>query len=451
MTRLELLRLIVGSIRRTPIKPGVVSASNLAKSQDDSTIARAKFNVAQLEQVGLTGAGMRAVRELAQLLRGADPQLARVTTLETLITFLFEFALESFGQLSAAVVADQHVLELELRVTSWSTTFVHPRIHLVACFIAPRDCGPFAVGPVHFWHISEFQKRRVSWESYNGPPEAQAYDGFLKETSHVGAQYVAQVDVPGRELQRSKEVADVVVDLALGSLQLFIPLAESRHFARVSARRLTPHRQDVVVSKDSFETGAWNRTPGLALTSQPFQAAIQQAARLLTSVGCRLQAFLGSSEPLPRLNQAWCDAAYWMHEGFAEAIDTIAVAKLETAIEVLLSASSTKLSSARLRSALKAFNGLTPKGAVFTNSPQTMEAFVQEVVETRSRVLHGTLSTLTEEAAEMNGAISSVARDHILKYTLALDLYRLELGAKDDVSSFLTWLETQRAWEWNWA
>lgn len=44
--------------------------------------------------------------------------------------------------------------------------------------------------------------------------------------------------------------------------------------------------------------------------------------------------FLGNRDTkLPFLEQAWCDGAYWMREAFAEPIETIAVAKLETSIE----------------------------------------------------------------------------------------------------------------------
>src|SRR5258708_27055372 len=194
--------------------------------------------------------------------------------------------------------------------------------------------------------------------------------------------------------------------MALAGLQLVLPRKESRHFARVSGRRWSPQRNDIVISKDGVQTAGQNRSPGLALMADHFQLAITQGSRLLASVGHRLDAFLGNRvSSLPQLEQAWCDAAYWMHEGFAEAIDTISVAKLETSLEVLMSAESTSLSNARLRHALRAFNRLMPNQRIFSDSSQTVEDFGKAVAQTRSPVLPATFPTLTIEASDPPPAI----------------------------------------------
>ena len=39
------------------------------------------------------------------------------------------------------------------------------------------------------------------------------------------------------------------------------------------------------------------------------------------SVGRRIDAYVHGGSKLPNLEQAWCDAAYWFHEGLAETLE----------------------------------------------------------------------------------------------------------------------------------
>jgi hypothetical protein len=68
-----------------------------------------------------------------------------------------------------------------------------------------------------------------------------------------------------------------------------------------------------------------------------------------------VRSFTSGTFRLPLLEQAWCDAAYWLHEALAEQIDAIAIAKLETALEVLLRAENNSGSNQRLLAILKTF------------------------------------------------------------------------------------------------
>jgi hypothetical protein len=90
-------------------------------------------------------------------------------------------------------------------------------------------------------------------------------------------------------------------------------------------------------------------------------------AAILESVGRRVAHFIRQDAKLKKLERAWCDAAYWFHEGLAEPQATIAVAKLETSIEVLFGAGSSKLSKQRLCQAIGAFYGLGPKDRLPTD------------------------------------------------------------------------------------
>ncbi|MBV8521762.1 MAG: hypothetical protein JOY71_06485 [Acetobacteraceae bacterium] len=77
----------------------------------------------------------------------------------------------------------------------------------------------------------------------------------------------------------------------------------------------------------------------------------------LESVGRRVGAYVRGNAKLEKIEQAWCDAAYWVHEGLAEPLDTIAVAKLETAIEALHEAGSGSQSKQRRCQAMEVFYG----------------------------------------------------------------------------------------------
>jgi hypothetical protein len=147
---------------------------------------------------------------------------------------------------------------------------------------------------------------------------------------------------------------------------------------------------------------------------------------------------------LPTLNQAWADAAYWFHEGLAEPLDTIAVPKLETAIEVLLRAESTPGSKSRVLKAIRAFYGLTPKEPINPQSEITVEKFATGFVTDRSRILHGTWSTLSHSLRDSRPSLTMLVRSLLAYYALELDRYASTTGPADDIEKFVDSVEAYR-------
>ena len=88
-------------------------------------------------------------------------------------------------------------------------------------------------------------------------------------------------------------------------------------------------------------------------------------------------------------------------------MDSIAVTKLETAIEVLLRAESKSGSEKRIIRAMDTFYALGPDDPVTPNSSVTTKAFAKRFVEDRSRVLHGTVSTLNVRMADSRDSYRS--------------------------------------------
>jgi hypothetical protein len=148
------------------------------------------------------------------------------------------------------------------------------------------------------------------------------------------------------------------------------------------------------------------------------------------------------------LERAWCDAAYWLREALAEPIDSIAVAKLETALEVLLGAESTSGSKRRMLQILDSFYGLKPEDPLYDGTATTAEQFAYSVARDRSRILHGTWSTLNARLAVNRDALENFVVPVIRRVALELEDYTRIPAADDNIDSFLAWVSrrgTERA------
>lgn len=128
-----------------------------------------------------------------------------------------------------------------------------------------------------------------------------------------------------------------------------------------------------------------------------------------------------------------------------DTLATVAATKLETAIEVLFAAESSSRSAGRLKLAFKAFFGLNDRDALRAGRTETVHDFVTSIVRTRSRILHGTWSTLAFDPSINEDAgrqiVEMLVMDLLRRTTLALDDYINDANAVDDVEAFLNWVE----------
>ena len=184
--------------------------------------------------------------------------------------------------------------------------------------------------------------------------------------------------------------------------------------------------------------------PGQALGDGALDHYLRNGAALLSSVGRRAQAYLAGQSHLPKLNLAWCDAAYWFHEGLAEPLETIAVPKLETAIEVLFRSENSRGSERRMLAAIRGFYDLGPNQAINPTSPITVRQFVKGFVRDRSRILHGTWSTLMRSLRDTRPNLTWFVRGLLASYTLELEAYDSTSNTVDSIEGFLDWVQSQR-------
>lgn len=176
-----------------------------------------------------------------------------------------------------------------------------------------------------------------------------------------------------------------------------------------------------------------------------FDTFVNQGVGILTSAGERIRSFITGGGTLPKLEMAWCNGAFWFHEALAEPLATVAIAKLETAIENLFGSSSLGESKKRILRALQGVLGLKRDDPIAPGASITVSTYVEKIVEVRSRILHGNWSTLTEELPIGREEVASLTRSLLMHYTQQIDAYAATPNSVDEAVQFLDWIVAQRA------
>ena len=334
--------------------------------------------------------------------------------------------------------------DLKRVVENWFSNAAASRLHLVPCTILPPRARAFNFGPIRFFHASELDP-----QDYGLAPVKSALDVYfgplLKMMDDHAASWLAEISVEGCESNRSAEIAGLAVDVALGGLKLVIPPDVGRLMARISARTMPAFRGSFAVTDAAVEPGAANLQPGYGLPAECFEGYVGSASAEIKAMGRLIDAYLSQDKDLPELEQAWCNAAYWFHEGMLEQLDTVAMVKLETAIENLFSSASASGSKRRMREALKSMFGIEESETVAPLSDLTYKKLVDDIVTVRSRVLHGTWPTLPGwDSGVSRSTLEDVAREFLIGYPQLLKRYQNELDQPaDNVEAMLKWAVTR--------
>jgi hypothetical protein len=433
------LRAIVNAMVRQP------TAGRLLQGEDAVRWA-SEFPVSRMtgagDRVGILRNGVVATNKLATALAKTQPRYRRGAHPLNLAKAIVNVSIQAFSDRTAASIGSADLSVLEKAVSDWFVENVKPRTYLIPCWVIPdmpsfAHAHPFAVGPVEFCHVSILLKQ----EGIENPEDNIVYGPLFQAMDERGATWVAKIEIDGCEETRASEMADLAVDVALVGVQMAIPKAYSRDMARITGRTMPTWVGGVHKSGSQTTTTISQRDPGFGLSGEAFDQFLSQQAALIESVGRRLDAYVRGGAELPCLEQAWCDAAYWFHEGLAEPLDTIAVAKLETAIEVLLVAESTKKSKPLLYQAIQAFYGLKQADPLGTNPSISIKTFVDSIVGARSCILHGTSSTLTENVIAPRANVELLSFDLLRLSTLALDRYTALEAPGDTPKAFLDWVQ----------
>ena len=386
-----------------------------------------------------TSEGFLAISRLARSLqqnratlrRGSKFECLRIVVANAVIR-LFESRIEQ-----GATVSPKDLAQLKDTVEEWFAKESASRTHVVPCSVIPYPARSFDIGPVRFMHAAEFNAADFGIEEHVG--FETAWEMIERQLGEHAASWVAVVEIAGCERARSEEMADTVVDIALGAVQTILGARDARFMSRITARVNPPYRGGISVSENEISEHLRNMEAGRLLHPDTLESIIGSAEEWIDSFGSRIRAFLSGGSDLQTLEQAWCDGAYWFHEGLAEPMDTVAVAKLETALENLFAAGSSSGSLKRISTALRVMgSGQSNEGT----ETERVE-FARRVVAARSRVLHGTRSTTRDDPGVDREPVEMVVQRLLTRYSLLLDAYSSEDGVedKDNMKSFLGWVD----------
>ena len=300
--------------------------------------------------------GMAAVGALAKAIRAPSAPYRRGTSYATFAAAVADQVIAASQASSRLAVDDATVERFEANLAAWWNTVTGRRRHFIPCAMLPEVANDVVAGLVTFVHASRIGGHSLGL-AQDHPLTELAWENIGRALAERSATWIAVVEVDGCHPSRSAEIADLAVDVAITAVQLIIPPDYSRLMARITARTAPPWRGNRTVADGEVSPGVQNNLPALGLTGAAFDEMTSHGQTTLDAAGRRLATFVAGQGPLPSIDQAWCDAAYWFHEGLAEPLDTIATAKLETAVEVLLRSTSSKGSGKRMRQAIEAVTG----------------------------------------------------------------------------------------------
>lgn len=383
--------------------------------------------------------GHQAFSELADCILDHLPTLDRGLTYADVQTELFAF-IEGYVSHEPASVGSKDVEALLAHFQSWFAGKASSWRIFVPCLLARTPAPRFAVGPVTF----EFIDRVITSDFY--PKQAgkagldhSGFDDLLGWMRENEADWLARISVDSCEQQRAEEIGELAVDLAIVALQLSAPSLGTNTMGRLDARRGTSEKRTMAETGGYYNAGWTRKQPGLPIGPGTLEVILQKAAPVFTAVGNIVYSFASGSFRLPVLERAWCDAAYWLHQALVESLETIAIAKLETALEVLVGSESTKGSERRMLQIVAAFFGLEADDPIYAGSPLNAQQFARRVVRDRSRILHGTWSTLGArgfDRAGMEGFVITTIRTAAVQ----LEAYAHSTNPADNVDDFLRWV-----------
>lgn len=388
-------------------------------------------------------AGHDAFQQLSECIVAKSEAIARGTRFDAVQEELLARC-EEYAERDPQSVTLRDAQDLHDHYAKWFTERARSRRVFVPCVLTRHGSPDFSIGPVSFFFINEHGAH--TFYTPGTMPDAlthQSFEDVLKLMKETRANWIARVDVEGCDRERAEDVGELAIDLAIVALQLAAPGSQTSTMSRLDSRRGAAEKR-IISEADGHYNWSWTRTEAGITIGPGYLAHILKVAQpVVSAVGNTVRGFTSGRFQLPALQTAWCDAAYWLHQALVEAVDSIAVTKLETALEVLLQGEKTSGSEWRLLQVLDSFYGLAPDDPIRPGSTLTAKRFAKNQVNDRSRILHGTWSTLNRPLGRSRQSMQQFTTDVIGRAAIELDTYWHEPSARDDVDSFLSWVKTR--------
>ena len=445
-SQLGLLKSAASGLTAVAPSPNPISAAGENGTAGPVIVATGglTIDVAESSIMAFSDSARADVVRLTKSLRENREDYVRGVASNVMCSVVAQAIVKQFRGRSGEEARASDLTELKRQVDTWFSNAAVSRRHLVPCTILPSSARAFEFGPIRFFHASEFNPK-----DYDLPAADSGIDVFVGPLTRMmrdhSACWLAEVSVDGCERNRSAEIAGLTVDVALGGLKLVVPPAYGRLMARISARTMPAFRGSFAVTATGVEPGGANLQPGHGLPAESFEGFVDTASAQIAVMGRLLDAYLSRDGDLPKLEQAWCNAAYWFHEGMSEPLDTVAMVKLETAIENLFSVESATGSKKRMREGLKSMFGIEETEKFATSPDLTYKKLVDDIVSIRSRVLHGTWPPLLgRDPAISRSTLEDIARGFLSEYPQLLQRYWNEANTPvDEAEALLKWAATR--------
>jgi hypothetical protein len=395
--------------------------------------------------VAILRPGHEAFSDLSASVIERSPAMGRGSHFAIFESELFGYVADHFVGCDAAAIGPSDVDALLNHIEEWFASVANPCTIFVPCVVSPWAAARFSVGPIDFIFVNDVAQS----EFYpHGEPDdvgsREGFDKMLQLMRDMRANWLACVPVEGCEQHRAEEIGSLAVDLAIVALQLAEPYVGTRTMSRLDSRRGAADKFTVSRAGGHYSSGWTRMDAGMAIGPGTLADILQRHQRLIESVGNCVRSFASGRFRVPALEQAWCDAAYWLHQALAESMDSIAIAKLETALEVLLHSESSSGSQSRILTILGLFFGLKPDDPIMQGSSITAKQFARDVVGDRSRILHGTWSTLNSRLARNRGGLENFVITTIQRTVLELEEYIRSPSPSDSIDDFLSWIKRRQ-------
>jgi hypothetical protein len=387
--------------------------------------------------VGFNQIGLLSLRLLIRGLRRSDNRYMSLVGLHALTDRVADLLRVRWKQ-DGAQPPDLGWVRNE--IDNWLSSQSGTLRHFIPCKISSETADSFVIGPVTFVHIDNFAPQEFGLkDGVSGPVKLDRWK------TEYRANWFAVVDVTAREKARSLEVAEIVVDLCLGVIQTITRDPLGRDIARLTGRTMLGEKFSLVSDSDGSWSHGWQSRGSFDMPSSILGELLQQTSPDIQSMGKIIGRYRDQSSPLPLLEQGWCDALFWFHEGLSEPLDSVAIAKMETAIENIFCAESMKGSRSRLLQGFKSLFGVDGSSPIDALLPVTVDEFVDAIVTARSRILHGTWSTLANrDVAVDRRDVARLTQNFLFVSARAIEEYAKSVSPSDEVDAFLDWAERAR-------
>lgn len=388
---------------------------------------------------GLQQHGAAAIRKLAQHALKQYPRLKHGARRADVEAKIAELVATRHPPSSTTTPATADLKAIDVELISWFDATARQRAHYVPCALIAGHAAAFDVGPVTFVHVDD-----IFSHPRGLPDDAMSEftrDPLMDALAERHATWIAIVEVDGCQPARSTELADLATDVAIGAVQMTAQGDSGERMARVTARTLPPWRGSLAADDVHVSPGVTNMEAGHGVDPRTFEIGIALFGPMLTSAGASIAALVRGEVPFKALRAAWCDAMFWYHEATSETLTTVAAVKFETAIEALLRTKRNTGSGERMKLAIRMLTGLDSKDILPGSPDLKVENYAKTLAEARSQVLHGTISTLSDDVGEERHALAWVARTLLTVVALAFENFVNEPGVSDTIESLIDWFD----------